>query len=445
MSKSRIAWTALLALLTLVRISLAAQPAADASTHDRRIQIEHAADRFVTTIRIRAEQGRVAWIDVLRGMARARGFDDEALASVFPSRDFAVTGTRSALIRGGLNLALGSKVHFSVERPGDEVWLVVRLDRAALLASQRRFKALLRDAILPTSSDDGQGKFGLKLDDDWEDAAAGTPVVIFIHGLNRRPNDFEGFLAAARGAGFGCGVFSYPNDQPIVDSARLLAGELSNFAEQHPGRQVALVTHSMGGLVARAAIEYPERNPGAVRRLIMLAPPNHGSTLAHFAFGIDLWEHLGDPKRREDTGKFYAMIEDGLSEASRDLIPDSPFLRELNAIGRNPRVRYTILLGTDAPFSEVEMAEFRRISAQAGRRNRWARFFGARFEALLDDCDEVVDGLGDGAVSVERGRLEGVEDVVVLHFSHANILDTSPRGDAKKAHQEVLARLENTD
>ena len=31
----------------------------------------------------------------------------------------------------------------------------------------------------------------------------------------------------------------------------------------------------------------------------------------------------------------------------------------------------------------------------------------------LGDMDEVVKGKGDGAVSVERGRLEGVQEVVV--------------------------------
>ena len=52
-----------------------------------------------------------------------------------------------------------------------------------------------------------------------------------------------------------------------------------------------LVCHSMGSLVARACIEDPLYDPGNVERLIMIAPPTHGSLIAHFAAGTDLWEH----------------------------------------------------------------------------------------------------------------------------------------------------------
>jgi pimeloyl-ACP methyl ester carboxylesterase len=236
-------------------------------------------------------------------------------------------------------------------------------------------------------------------------------------------------------------VFRYPNDQPVADSAKLLAGELKEFAEDHPGRGVSLVTSSMGGLVARAVIEDPDLDPGNVRQLIMIAPPNHGSALARFGFGLDLWEHVSGRLRKEETRLFYSLVEDGLSEAAADLRPDSPFLRQLNARERNPRVRYTILLGTGGPLRPMELAALRKSVAAAGQRTRWVRFFGARTEQWLEDLDEVVEGKGDGAVSIERGRLEGVKDTVLLKFRHAPELPARVSNDMDKLHQEIVKRI----
>ena len=77
----------------------------------------------------------------------------------------------------------------------------------------------------------------------------------------------------------------------------------------------------MGGLVARACIEDPRYDPGNVERLIMIAPPTHGTLIAHFAVGTDLWEHW---LARQDGGPWRRMrdsIVDGLGEAADDLVP----------------------------------------------------------------------------------------------------------------------------
>ena len=82
----------------------------------------------------------------------------------------------------------------------------------------------------------------------------------------------------------------------------------------------------MGSLVARACIEDPLYDPGNVERLIMIAPPTHGTLIAHFAVGTDVWEHWlsrrdGGPWRRTRDS-----IVDGLGEAADDLCPNSDFL-----------------------------------------------------------------------------------------------------------------------
>jgi hypothetical protein len=437
MSKPAILIATLLAAAGLLHRTMAAQDTAGDG-----IYVEHDPEAFRTTVSIQAEDGRVAWSDVLRGLALARGNDDRALQGFGPDRTFRITGERWRTTRMALNLALTPDVRFDVVQPeeeGGQPRLLIRLDRAALLASQRRFQARLRNAWLRRRP--SPRTYGLTFDDGWDQAPASQRLVVVVHGLDSSPQQVDPLLEAIRKEGLPCAALRYPNDQPIADSAKLLAGALKELAEDHPGRGVSLVTSSMGGLMARAVIEDPHLDPGNVRQLIMVAPPNHGSALARFGFALDLWEHVGGRLRKEETRLFYSLVEDGLSEAAADLRPDSPFLRQLNARERNRRVRYTILLGTGGPLRPMELAALRTSVAAAGQRNRWVRFFGARAETWLEDLDEVVEGRGDGAVSVARGRLEGVEDTVLLSFRHVRGLPGRGGDDLERLHREIIRRL----
>lgn len=72
-------------------------------------------------------------------------------------------------------------------------------------------------------------------------------------------------------AGFDVQVFAYDWRRSIVQLGALLAEEL-----QHgPHREVMLVAHSMGGLVARAALRHPASQ--CVSKLIQIGTPNQGS------------------------------------------------------------------------------------------------------------------------------------------------------------------------
>jgi hypothetical protein len=257
-----------------------------------------------------------------------------------------------------------------------------------------------------------------------------------IHGLDSSPEKCEALMAALRKTGLPCGEFRYPNDQPIDASARLLSSELKKIAKEQPARGVSLVTSSMGGLVARAVIEDATMDSGNVRRLVMIVPPNQGSALARFEFALDLWEHLDSENRKKEAGLFYAMIEDGMGEAGDDLLPGSQFLKKLNARPRNPQVRYSIILGTSGPLTPEDLEKIRKTVKAAGEQGRWLRFFGARVHGWLEDMDEVLDGKGDGCVSLARGRLEGVDDMIVLNISHLH-----DGRDAERLLAEVVKRL----
>jgi hypothetical protein len=137
-------------------------------------------------------------------------------------------------------------------------------------------------------------------------------------------------------------------------------------------------------------------------------------------------------------------LEDGLGEAGEDLRPGSSFLTKLNSRPRNPRIRYSQILGTGGPLGEAEIAAARECLRFCAGRNRLARFFGKPVGAWLEDLDEVVEGRGDAAVALKRGRLEGVEDTLVLGFDHLRMLDPGDAG-ARDLRRAILERLRGAD
>src|SRR5262245_51121063 len=213
---------------------------------------------------------------------------------------------------------------------------------------------------LNRSGDRPTTKFGIALDPSAQQAPADRQLVVLVHGFNSSPEHLLGLSAAIREAGYACGTLRYPNDQPIEDSAKLLSAELRRLAGDYSGRKVVLITHSMGGLVAREAIENPALDPGNVSQLLMIAPPSHGTSCAYLACRADMLEHR-TPETHNLLDCLYASIEDGLGEARHELKPNSHFLEELNRRSRNPKVHYTVFLGTGTAFTRDQLAQARWI------------------------------------------------------------------------------------
>ena len=149
-----------------------------------------------------------------------------------------------------------------------------------------------------------------------------VPVpVVLIHGYQASPNIFSGISEYLKGQGFKPLSFSYTSENGVAPSA----SELSNYLKQKTveleagGIQVSrfdLVTHSMGGLVARyytCSSEYPSRSD--VRKLIFLSVPQKGSPFA--SLGLQYYADSGIrdliPASRLYTAFFPAMINGGLN------------------------------------------------------------------------------------------------------------------------------------
>lgn len=428
-----------LSLLFLLHGAALAQDRTSKGPKDN-VSVKRDPKTFVTTIKIEAARGEVAWPDVLRGLARARGFDDASLEGLMPDSKFSLSGTGWLLTSAAMNAMLSPGIRFSVDKgetPGAEPSLIVKANREVILASERKFKDFFRKSVRRRAS---SRDFGLSMEEGWQDQPAKN-VVIFVHGLESSSHALRDWVKVAKAEGFPCGAFQYPNDQAISKSAELLAEELHEFAAAHSDRRVSLVAHSMGGLVCRAVIEDSNEDPGNIRQLIMVATPNHGSNLAYFGFALEVASPIIDAQRQKKVGSFMAAMEDGLGEASEDLIPDSVFLGKLNRQRRNRNVEYSLFLGNQGLISESELVEMREQTVEQGAKNRWVRFFGSRAEKWLADLDEVVEGKGDGVVAVERSRLEGVDDTVVLKFGHMNVLEAPGKGDVAAVHRGITERL----
>lgn len=303
-----------------------------------------------------------------------------------------------------------------------------------------RVRGWLRDKIIRESD---LAQYGLRLEDEWRNQPADKPVVILIHGFNSTPVRNGALLAPVHAAHIPCGTFAYPNDHEISTSAQLLSCELRRFAKQYPERRVVLLCHSMGGMVARACVENPGTDPGNVSRLIMIAPPTHGTVLAHFAIGSDLWEHWLSRSSGGPWARTRDSIIDGLGEAADELCPNSEFLTELNGRPRNPRVQYTVLLGTGALMSDAQLTWIRQSVCDNLAKMPGSGDSAERLNSILNDIDELVDGKGDGVVAVKRGRLENVSDTIVLPFGHIAVTGEPHDSDVlRQVQQTVLERVQ---
>ncbi|MGH7290665.1 MAG: esterase/lipase family protein [Myxococcota bacterium] len=194
--------------------------------------------------------------------------------------------------------------------------------------------------------------------------ATSQEVVVLLHGLYRSDRSMRPLEEAVAEAGFQVVNFDYASRS---QSAESLVAELDReiAACCSTATKLHFVTHSLGGIVTRAWLA--QHRPANLGRVVMLAPPNHGSPLADVVAGSALL-------------RFFA----GGTAA---------------------------LLGTD-PLSlpnRLPPADF-ELGVIAGTASR--NPLGAIF----------IDGESDGTVSVASTRLDGMTDFTTVDSSHTFIM-----------------------
>lgn len=372
----------------------------------------------VRIVQVPLQDGRVSLAALARALLEAYDLDGAALH--VPDRPVDLSGTRGRLLLLTARKLLLDTVRFEIAPAGET--LFVTIDRERTRELRRRLRSRVVRMVGGLVGEDLLARTCTL------DLPAGLdrerPLAVLVHGVESDPeiwSDLRAYLARAERPPQ-VTAFGYPNDEAIERVAAELAARLRALAPQ----PIVLVGHSMGGLVARTVVEDPALDPGNVRMLILIGTPNQGSKLAGLRFALEAADLARAPAGGDAFGRallagMRANLVDGLGEAGGDLLPESVFLTRLARRERNPKVAYRVVLGSRSVLSEAEHAALCGRAAALFAAHPGAAVAAGKLERWLAGLEEVVDGKGDGAVSLARGRLPGVE-AVVLPLDHLGLV-----------------------
>lgn len=293
----------------------------------------------------------------------------------------------------------------------------------------RRLRVLVRDQLddwFPDLMAPDEGWHGLhrqtELARGADTAAEATtesaaPRVVLIHGLDEPGGIWDDLLPALMAAGYPVWEFRYPNDQGVDRSADYLA---KHWPTLNPSYPVALIGHSMGGLVARDFVSRwrhpvdtaPLVEGAPVAGVVLAGTPNHGSEWARLRIWLELRDQFVSLSERQFS--LFAALRDGTGEAKIDLRPDSDFLRTLNARSWPESVPILLIAGQLLSPDDRLSAGLDAASAEVGSAQ-----LGVRLHAWWSSLG---DHLGDGVVTLESLRLPGMPSPVVVDASHRGML-----------------------
>lgn len=110
-------------------------------------------------------------------------------------------------------------------------------------------------------------------------------IVVLIHGLMRTSLSMRPLKTYLEKQNFQVYSYSYPSAKyHIHDHGLYLKQFVINLLMENPGVKIHFITHSLGGIIIRDALSrLTKEQLKNIGYLIMLAPPNQGSSLAKLA------------------------------------------------------------------------------------------------------------------------------------------------------------------
>lgn len=184
----------------------------------------------------------------------------------------------------------------------------------------------LKEVVLPS----GTGKITLK---EPTEITKKDKVLLFIHGWTSSPiacwsSFITGLAPLIKEAGYTKYLtMGYNTSMPIDKNGELLSLYLQNKLN---GAKVDIVAHSMGGLVARSALENYGKGD-LVQNLITLGTPHKGSPMAIIKYGLETFSSavLRDYGELDEYGRFVIKMYNDGSQGFQDLYTESDFIKRL--------------------------------------------------------------------------------------------------------------------
>lgn len=205
--------------------------------------------------------------------------------------------------------------------------------------------------------------------DDVVESALGRECVILLHGLARTPHSLDKMEHALRQGGFIPVNLGYPSRQKPIEALAVEAiPPALARCEEADAHTIHFITHSLGGLLVRYYLSV--RRIPELGRVVMLSPPNRGSEAADILHQKDYYRWLNGP-------------------AGQQLVT-------------GPR-------GIAARLGPVTYP----VGVITGNRH-------AFFDAWLA---RQIPGADDGKVAVERAKVDGMTEFLVLPYSHPFIMN----------------------
>lgn len=196
--------------------------------------------------------------------------------------------------------------------------------------------------------------------------SAADECVVLLHGLGRTHHSMDKIEAILLERGYLVWSKSYNSREAPVDWLAVQTLNLGlAYCEQQRAMRVHLVSHSLGGLLIRVYLQ--DHSIANLGRIVMLAPPNHGSEVADVLKENSLYEWAMGP-----AGQVLGTGPDGIASQL------GPIAGEIGIIAGNTT--------SDPWFSPI------------------------------------IPGADDGKVSVESTRLNEMKDFLVVEAGHTFIM-----------------------
>jgi pimeloyl-ACP methyl ester carboxylesterase len=364
------------------------------------------------------KNGEVQVTDIVVRLAEASGVSLKR-----PAADITLStqGLARALTKTLLSETLGPEVAIAIH----PAKMVMTIDET-ILAADRRDEWLRRLRELADRAGEAarhRQAYGMRALKSYRPNDHTRPTICLVHGMNSSSGGFVHMIPWLEEAGYGIVVYDYPFNRSIAESCGNFARDWGAFRDEVKDKLPwSIVAHSMGALLARSLVEDEAAPARDVRSLILIAPVNQGSNLAKMQTVVQLMNGLQAINGKDKT-KAMMNLSDGLGQAAQDMLPGSTFLKGLNRRPRRPGLPYHIMAGDRGFLTPEGRAQIEgRLDLLTRNSGIFGRLTQAAAADLPDLLDELTDHTGDGCVSVERTRLDGVADHVMIHANHAELI-----------------------